>query len=578
MSALKFLIPILRAERKWVAVFFLSGIIVGASFPISQTTFKFMLDSLVHSHKNTWFFAFLYMGIYFSELVLWRVQQYASYRSLPNIQAAATTSLFKMAHGNSYKFFQDRLSGAISGNVTFFSDSFYNSWWAALHLMRSCVFVIVTMASLMSTHIICFCILFFGVSAFTIVHLLFSKRIMELSDNVAASHATLTGEINDSIANEKNVRLFSGFSYEMAGIYKCLQKANAAYRAKEWFLIKFYSAQGICTAITFFAVIIFSIYLHGKKLITIGEFSSMFFLVGMTLLDVIWFTTDQLDRFRDGIGKCNQCVNAIENTGRPLRDGSRELFINGGAIEFKNISFRYSSDGPSVFDGLSISIRAGQKVGIVGYSGAGKTTLINLLLKLYCTESGSIAIDGQDISDVTYDSLYKSISVITQDTLVFHRSIMDNIRYGSFDASDAAVVKAAKKAHAHTFIANLSGGYNALVGDRGIKLSGGQRQRIGIARAILKDSPILVLDEATSSMDSLSEHLIQQSMTSIMDGKTCMVIAHRLSTLLQMDRIIVMGEGRIIEDGSHADLIALGGLYKKFWDTQIGGFFHDTLD
>jgi ATP-binding cassette subfamily B protein len=246
-----------------------------------------------------------------------------------------------------------------------------------------------------------------------------------------------------------------------------------------------------------------------------------------------------------------------------------------GQITFRDVKFHYKGTKP-LFSDKSVTIESGQKVGLVGYSGGGKSTFVNLILRLYDVTEGSILIDGQDVRDVTQDSLHQTIAMIPQDPSLFHRSLMDNIRYGRVDATDKEVITASKKAYAHEFISKLPLGYESLVGERGVKLSGGQRQRIAIARAILKNAPILILDEATSQLDSVTEGLIQESLWGLMQSKTTIVIAHRLSTLLHMDRILVFDQGKIVEDGSHTQLLAKSGSYKTLWDTQIGGFLGDN--
>jgi ATP-binding cassette subfamily B protein len=255
---------------------------------------------------------------------------------------------------------------------------------------------------------------------------------------------------------------------------------------------------------------------------------------------------------------------------------ARELKVRKGGIIFDALSFAYGRQEGGISE-ISLAIKPGEKVGIVGASGAGKTTLVSLLLGLYRPESGDIRIDGHSISEVTQDSLRQSIAMVTQDTAMFNRSARDNIRYGRPDATDEQMIAAAEKAEAHEFIQTLKDhrgrrGYDAHLGERGVKLSGGQRQRIALARAILKDAPILVLDEATSALDSEVEALIQQALSRVMEGKTVLAIAHRLSTLSEMDRIIVMDAGRIAEQGSHSELLAKGGLYAQYWQRQSGGF------
>jgi ATP-binding cassette subfamily B protein len=316
--------------------------------------------------------------------------------------------------------------------------------------------------------------------------------------------------------------------------------------------------------------------------VTIGDFALILGL-SMETGHMMWFTMSEVDEFNKAVGRCKQSLMSLMI---PLEIQDKPdaviLKCNHGQITFDNVKFHYKGTEP-LFQNKSIEIKAGQKVGLVGYSGGGKSTFVNLILRLYDVTDGAILIDGQDIRDVTQDSLRASIAMIPQDPSLFHRSLMDNIRYGRIDATDEEVISAAKKAHAHEFIENLSQGYDSLVGERGVKLSGGQRQRISIARAILKNAPILILDEATSQLDSVTENIIQDSLWALMQGdtdvsgrgKTTIVIAHRLSTLLHMDRILVFDKGVIVEDGTHAELLANNGLYRTLWDAQVGGFLPD---
>jgi len=279
--------------------------------------------------------------------------------------------------------------------------------------------------------------------------------------------------------------------------------------------------------------------------------------------------------FFEYVGNVSDGVGMIVRP-HEVRDSptAHELNVTQGAIHLQHLHFAYVPGRP-VFAGLTLKIRGGQKVGLVGYSGSGKSSLLNLLLRLFEPQQGQISIDGQSVANVTQESLRQHIAMIPQDPMLFHRSLRDNIRYGRLEASDAEVLLAAQKAHAHEFILEAEEGYDALVGERGVKLSGGQRQRIALARAILKDAPILLLDEATSSLDSITERHIQDSLEELMRNKTVLVVAHRLSTLARMDRIVVFHHGAVIEDGSPSELLALNGHYARMWAMQAGGFLPD---
>jgi ABC-type multidrug transport system fused ATPase/permease subunit len=277
----------------------------------------------------------------------------------------------------------------------------------------------------------------------------------------------------------------------------------------------------------------------------------------------------------DLIGSIRDCINTLV-VDRHLTDKSdaKALQVSRGQVDFNDVTFSYEN-GQKVFDGLELHIPAGQRVGLVGASGAGKSTLISLLMRMNDVQSGGVCIDGQAVNMVTQISLRRQIGIIPQDSILFHRSIFENIRYGRMDATREDVEQAARKAHAHDFIMALPKGYDTMVGERGVKLSGGQRQRIAVARAILKNAPILLLDEATSALDSESEAAIQSSMADLMVGKTVIAIAHRLSTIASLNRLIVMDQGRIVEDGSHDELLRKGGYYAKLWAHQSGGFLKE---
>jgi ATP-binding cassette subfamily B protein len=291
---------------------------------------------------------------------------------------------------------------------------------------------------------------------------------------------------------------------------------------------------------------------------------------------MVWYMSYQLALFIRESSTIHEALTLI-SVKHEIKDApdARVLHVKNATICFDQALFEYAKN-IRVFDGLTVEIPAGQKVGLVGFSGSGKSTFVNLILRLYDLTGGQIRIDGQNIAQVTQDSLRENIAMIPQDPSLFHRSLMENIRYGRLDASDEAVIEAAKLAHCHEFIQQLPEGYQALVGERGVKLSGGQRQRIAVARAILKNAPILILDEATSSLDSVTEKLIQESLKHLMHQKTTLIVAHRLSTLADMDRILVFHQGKIIEDGTQDALLEKNRHFAHLWQMQMHGFLPDN--
>ena len=401
-----------------------------------------------------------------------------------------------------------------------------------------------------------------------------SKKLVSLSDAQAKEESIVVGELVDSLSNHTNVRIFARKVYENSRMVTFFDRQQKAYTATYMYSTILSCIQGGLIAVMMGCSTFFLVYLYGKGLVTIGDFALILGL-SMELGHMMWYTMSEVDEFNKAVGRCKQSLISLmiplEITNKP---NATELNCTNGQITFKNVKFHYKGTEP-LFENKSIEIRAGQKVGLVGYSGGGKSTFVNLILRFYDVTDGAILIDEQDIREVTQESLRKNIAMIPQDPSLFNRTLMENIRYGRADASDREVMEAAKQAHAHEFIEKLPDGYNSLVGERGVKLSGGQRQRIAIARAILKNAPILILDEATSQLDSLTENVIQESMWELMQNKTTIVIAHRLSTLLHMDRILVFDKGKIVEDGTHNELLAKQGLYKKLWDAQVGGFLGD---
>ena len=410
---------------------------------------------------------------------------------------------------------------------------------------------------------------------------LFIPRLAEVSRAQADARADVTGRVVDSYTHIGTVKMFADANYE----------DHYARSGMKRFLGTVYSQMRLSTALsaslaTLNAFLIFgigavAIALWSHEIITTGAIA---FAVGLVLRLIgmsNWILWEVANLF-ENVGVVMDGIDTIARDRSVVdRPDAKPLKVEQGEITWQDIRFNYGKVLPeqtaNVIDGLSLTIRPGEKVGLVGRSGAGKSTLVNLLLRFHDLEGGRILIDGQDIAAVQQDSLRAAVGMVTQDTSLLHRTVAENIAYGRADATRQQVIAAAQKAEGHGFIADLEDlkgnrGYDAHVGERGVKLSGGQRQRVAIARVLLKDAPILILDEATSALDSEVEAAIQQSLYSLMEGKTVLAIAHRLSTIAAMDRLVVMDQGQIVEQGTHAELVHREGLYAELWARQSGGF------
>ena len=411
----------------------------------------------------------------------------------------------------------------------------------------------------------------------------FIPRLSKISHEQADARAVMTGRVTDAYTNIQTVKLFAHAGREsqyakasmqefMVTVYKQM-RLGAQYEISILLLSLVLYGGVLGTAIW--------LWMEGQAQLGIIAATTAMVLKLNSIAEFLMWQTSQLfenvGTIQDGMGTLGKSISIQD------KPDARELELKQGEIKFDNVCFAYNDK--NVIDGLNLTIRPGEKIGVVGRSGAGKSTLIQLLLNFYRIDQGRILIDGQNIEDVTQDSLRKNIAMVTQDTSLLHRSVAENIKYGRPNATDEEMFEAVRKAEAEEFIPQLSDmrgkrGYEAYVGERGVKLSGGQRQRIAIARVFLKDAPILILDEATSALDSEVEAAIQSSLDELMKGKTVIAIAHRLSTIAQMDRLIVLDQGKIVEQGTHDELVALNGIYAHLWQRQTGGFLieHDTKE
>ncbi|RLL32584.1 ABC transporter ATP-binding protein [Acinetobacter cumulans] len=403
----------------------------------------------------------------------------------------------------------------------------------------------------------------------------FIPRLSKISNKQADARAVMTGRVTDAYTNIQTVKLFAHAGRESQYAKSSMQEFMVTV-FKQMRLGACYSISiSILNIVLYGGVIGTAVYLwlHGQaELGVIAAATAMILKLSSIAEFIMWQTSalfENVGTIQDGMKTLGRRINIQD------KENAQELQVPHGEIKFENLSFAYNDK--KVIDQFNLTIQPGEKIGIVGRSGAGKSTLIQLLLHFYRINEGRISIDGQNIEDVTQDSLRKNIALVTQDTSLLHRTVEENIKYGRPDASDEEMFDAVRKAKAEEFIPQLvdlrgQKGYDAFVGERGVKLSGGQRQRIAIARVFLKDAPILILDEATSALDSEVEAAIQSSLDELMQGKTVIAIAHRLSTIAQMDRLIVLDQGRIAEQGTHDELVALNGIYAHLWQRQTGGF------
>lgn len=481
---------------------------------------------------------------------------------------------FKQLHRQSYSYLADQFSGSLTKRANKY-DSAYEMLvdQLATGIGQSVVRIFVTIGAI-SFFRVDIALIFL---VWTVVYILFvqyalkRKRPIDLEKSEVDSK--VSGWLSDTVSNFSTIKTFASHARET----KVFSEKVNHFRElllRQWRAgFRLDTGQAILLIVLEVVVFSYALYLWSLgKHFTAGDMALLQVYIGQLnggMAGLGW----QLKAVTQGIADANEMTELILQPDTVAdAPGATHLQVQEGSIVFSNASFTYSGKG-KVIERLNLHILPGQKVALVGPSGGGKTTITKLLLRFYDVTKGSITVDGHDIRTITQDSLREAISFVPQEPILFHRSLLENIRYGKPDASEAEVVHAAKLAHAHEFISKSQQGYETQVGERGIKLSGGERQRVAIARAILKNAPILVLDEATSSLDSESEMLIQDALKHLMKGKTVIVIAHRLSTIMQMDRIVVLEKGKITEDGKHEELVkAKQGTYQKLWGIQAGSF------
>jgi ATP-binding cassette, subfamily B, multidrug efflux pump len=575
-----------RGLRPYIAWMTVLTALIGAFEAFQFAMLGYVVDAMANVPAAQWWATekqslLILAGLLLASPVIVALQALLKYQSVfATMPMRLRWNFHRLMLGQSLSFYQDEFAGRVATKVMQTSLAVRDVWLIVADIMVFVVIYFVTMTAVVGRLDLWLLLPFVAWLVFYVTLLCVCvPRLGAIAKAQADARSLMTGRITDAYTNITTVKLFSHANREAGYARSSMQEfMTTAYQQMRlvtvfeicnhvltvslilstsgvcfWLWIKGDVGAGAVAAATAMAL-----RLNGMAHWIMWEMASLFEHIGTV---------------QDGMGTLAKAHTVLDKPGAPA------LAVPRGEVHFDNVTFGYGQP-KNVIEKFSLRIKPGEKIGLVGRSGAGKSTIVNLLLRFYDVADGRVLIDGQNIADVTQETLRAQVGMVTQDTSLLHRSVRDNILYGKPQAGDEDMVAAAKRAHAHDFIQTLTDpkerkGYDAHVGERGVKLSGGQRQRIAIARVMLKDAPILLLDEATSALDSEVESAIQQSLFSLMEGKTVIAIAHRLSTIAAMDRLIVMDQGHVVEEGSHAQLLAQGGLYAKLWTHQSGGFLLD---
>lgn len=575
-----FIWSFLHPKRLSVFLIFFCSCIWALTTSFNPYLLKWIIDGVVnqsHDPKNVWdkvgivVAIFILLQIFL--IILKRVEEWVRLNVIQYTKGKIRMRMFDHVQQHSHRYFQENFSGSLSRKVSDMVSGF-ESMFSSITL----VFFPIILSCSVSIVLLWMVHYWFALSVllWLVPYLIIARRsslkCMEASNEHSKTSTELSGKVVDTLRNISTVELFSQRDHE--NNYLDHYQKEEIHRAQKLGIRMIANSfiHGISGTFLFSSSLILFISLWGGGLVTIGDFTFIIATTFSIMILTLWMVSE-ISRFFKALGVVNQAMT-IFNMPHEIVDvpNAKPLKVNSTRIEFKNVTFRYE-ENKNILQDKSIVIEPGEKVGLVGFSGSGKTTFVHLILRFYDVQAGKILIDNQDISQVTLKSLRRQIAVVPQDMVLFHRSLMENIRYGRADASDDEVFAASKKACSHEFIMEFKDKYNTITGESGFKLSGGQRQRIAIARAILKDAPILIFDEATSALDSITEKEIQKNLWDLMKNRTTIVIAHRLSTLSSLDRILVFDKGVIIESGKHESLLKRNGHYAHLWRSQSEGFF-----
>ncbi|MFH1769471.1 MAG: ABC transporter ATP-binding protein [Parcubacteria group bacterium] len=505
--------------------------------------------------------------------ILFRISDWSIIRFQSKIQRDLISYLFEELGKHSYKFFVNEFAGSLVTKIKRFiraldrmHDRITFDFWNAIIQLAGMFVILFYVNTIIG-------IIFLSWSIIFIVLTILSVKYRIKYDLAEAKEdSKITGLLADTITNILNIKMFAKSDYENTRFRESAEIQHKARYAAWNFNMKIYAVQAVFIGALEISGMFVAIKLWLAGSISLGTIVLIQSYFGI-IFNRTWNLGRAMSEFSKALSDADEMIDILEEPigiKDPLKP--KKVKIKEGNISLDDMTFCYGEKGEDVFSKFNLDIPSGQHIGIIGHSGSGKTTITKLLLRFADIQKGSIKIDGQDIRHITQDDLRSEIAYVPQDPILFHRSLEENIRYGNLKATEEEVIEVAKKAHAHEFISALPKGYNTLVGERGIKLSGGERQRVAIARAMLKNTPILILDEATSSLDAVSEKLIQEAFKELMKNRTTIVIAHRLSTIQKLDRIIVLEDGIIEEEGTHNELIKKEGIYHNYWTHQAGGF------
>jgi ATP-binding cassette subfamily B protein len=582
-SIIKFIFYCLASFRGWMVLMIILEIGQAAGGILVPYAIKAIMDGVTHSSGTNVLESLrepllLLLGLNILEILSSRASGAVLIIMGPRLRKNTTKALYTYLQYHSPRYFGSHFAGALAHRISETATSVNHITWLVLcDFWPVMVTFSVSVVLLLNVHQDLGLLVAGWVFSYVSFSYWLATRCQPYAQDYAAVRSLVNGKIVDSVTNILNTKLFARLGFEREFLDVFLETEVGAARRTFWYMERIRWFQFTAAAILKIGIVYYALTLWDAGLISVGEFTMSMGLALLIISDARNLTRRFLELF-EYVGNIANGVETIIQAHEIVDvPNAVPLKISRGRIEFRNVCFAYDKN-KTVFDSLNVVIESGQRVGLVGFSGSGKSTFVSLILRSFEPQSGQILIDGMDIQQVLIDSLHEQVSLIPQDPSLFHRSLKENIGYGRLDADNEAISEAAKLAHADEFIGLMPEGYDALVGERGVKLSGGQRQRIAIARVMLKDAPILLLDEATSSLDSVTEKAIQENLDRVMGRKTVIAIAHRLSTIAHLDRILVFDNGRIVEDGGHDQLLAMQGFYYRLWTMQAGGFLPEEAE